>query len=207
MMTSVSLKEIERRAYRSTFEDGLYDLGFGFVFLILGWLPVLELTEIPRYYGYLLFLIPAALIPIGKRCITVPRLGSVAFGPERKHRRKLVMVAVGVVLILMLPLVLMLLAQGGFGGRGWMTLAIIAAPLVGLAMVAVDFPRFYLYVALLLAAVVQTEFLLPLLGSPLNGILSFGLPGIAIFLFGGSLLVRFISVHPVQTAEYDREQE
>ena len=32
MEKTESLKEIERRAYRSTFEDGIYDIQFGLLF-------------------------------------------------------------------------------------------------------------------------------------------------------------------------------
>jgi len=35
-MKQFNLKEIERRAYRSTFEDGLFDIFYGCLIILLG---------------------------------------------------------------------------------------------------------------------------------------------------------------------------
>lgn len=201
MMTAISLKEIERRAYRSTFEDGLYDIPFGLIFMIIGWLPVLELLGVSRYLGYLLFIVPLVIPPIAKRYVTIPRLGSVEFGRTRKRRSKFLLLAAGIILLLTLPILIMLIAKDGFGVQSWMAIALFAAPLVTLAVFSIDFPRMYLYAAILIAAVIQSEFLLEIIGTPLNAILSFGLPGAAIFLFGLSLLMRFITRYPRQQPE------
>ena len=207
MMTSISLKEVERRAYRSTFEDGLYDMPFGLVFLIIGWLPVLETLGVSRYLGYLLFLLPVLLPPIAKRYVTIPRLGSVEFGSKRKQRSKYFLLAGGVVLFLTLPLLIMMIARDGLAVESWMAITLFAAPLVVLAVLSIDFPRMYLYAAVLAAAIVQSEFLLPIVGTPLNAILSFGLPGAAIFLFGLSLLMKFVTRYPKQTAAESHDHQ
>ena len=66
MMANDSLNSIERRAYRSTFSDGVYDIAFGAVFILLALIPVLESIGISRYYGYLLFILPALMIIVAQ---------------------------------------------------------------------------------------------------------------------------------------------
>ena len=58
MNTTESLKKLERRAYRSTFEDGVYDIQFGLLFLVFAWIAVLEALGVSRFIGYSLFIIP-----------------------------------------------------------------------------------------------------------------------------------------------------
>jgi hypothetical protein len=36
MSQSISLKELERKAFRSTFQDGLWDMYLGFLLLMMG---------------------------------------------------------------------------------------------------------------------------------------------------------------------------
>ncbi len=92
MKTTDSLKEIERRAYRSTFEDGIYDIQFGLLFLIVACIPILEIVGISRLFGYSLLIISPILLPwLGKRYITIPRMGAVEFGPKRKSKMRLLL--------------------------------------------------------------------------------------------------------------------
>lgn len=201
MKPADSLKEIERRAYRSTFADGLYDIPFGLVFLILAWIPVLEAAGISRFYGYGLFVFPILIPWLGKRYITSPRLGAVEFGSKRKARSRFLFWTGAVVVVLTLPLVLMIIARGFPGGFTWMTIAVFVAPLAAIGVFMMDYPRLYVYAALLLAGVVQAEFLLEYVGAPLNTLVSFGVPGLAIVAYGITLLVGFIKKYPVQPRE------
>ena len=191
-----SLKELERRAYRSTFEDGVYDLAFGIIFLIMALLPVFEKLGLSRYIGYSLLVIPMVLPWIGKRCITIPRMGEVKFGPQRTKKKRFVWIICGIVLLLTLPLIIMMTAKSPLGSFDWKLLVIFVIPLFVLAVYSTDFPRLYIYAALLIFAVVEAEFLLSLVGSPLNTVLSFGLPGLVISVFGVVLLVKFIWAYP-----------
>ena len=145
---SSSLKEIERRAYRSTFADGIYDIQFGLIFLTFASIAVLEAYSVSRYIGYSLFLIPLILPWLGKRYITVPRMGSVEFGQRRKKRRLVVLVVAAIVLFLTLPLFIMLSQQSLSGGMGWNLVAIFVAPLFVLVVYTADFPRLYIYTGL-----------------------------------------------------------
>jgi len=190
-----SLKEIERRAYRSTFQDGIYDIQFGFLFLVFALISVFEAIGVSCFIGYALLAIPLIIPWLGKRYITIPRMGEVEFGQTRKKRKRIIFIIGAVVLFLTLPL---FLSSGAItsGVLGWKLVAIFVVPFFVLAVYTTDFPRLYLYAALLIASVVEAEFLLSLVGSPLNAIYSFGLPGIVITLIGMSLLIKFIKTYP-----------
>ena len=131
--TTESLKQIERRAYRSTFEDGIYDILFGMGFLILAWIPVLESVGIPRLYGYLLGLIPVLCSWLGKRYITIPRLGAVEFGSKRRGKKLLLVVISAAVFFLILPVLMMVAATDLSAGRIWILVGPIAALFIALS--------------------------------------------------------------------------
>lgn len=199
---SISLKEIERRAYRSTFEDGIYDLQFGLIFLIFMLIPVLEAYSVSRFIGYSLLLIPLIFPWLGKRYITIPRMGQVEFGEKRRKRRLIALIAAVFILILTFPLVMMIILQGQSDALGWKLIAIFAAPIFVLAVYTTEFPRLFAYAALLIFGVVEAEFLLDQIGSPLNAVLSFGFPGLIITAIGIGLLVKFIRTHPCVEIDY-----
>jgi hypothetical protein len=199
-----TLKEIERKAYRSVFEDGIYDIQFGLLFVVFAAISVLESLGVSRFLGYLLLIIPIVLPLPAKRYITVPRMGIVVFGPKRQTRKKLI-AAIGVgVVLLMLPLIIMIVSRGIGGADGWFWVAIFAAPVLVLAVIALDSARLYIYAALLLAGAVESEFLLGYVDRPIPSLISFGLPGTIILIFGLTLFFRFIQKYPKPNPEASR---
>ena len=202
--SNASLKEIERRAYRSTFDDGIYDIQFGLLFLILACIPILEAVGIGRWVGYAMLIISPLLLPwLGKRYITLPRMGAVEFGPKRKSRRMLIL-AIGVgVIILVLPLIIMILGRDVPGRPGWLLVALMPLPVLAVAIYFLDFPRLYIYLALLLFGVVESEFLLDYLSRMATAIISFGIPGLVISAIGYTLLFKFLMKYPKPAPEVD----
>ncbi len=198
-----SLREIERRAYRSTFQDGIYDIQFGVLILIFALIAVLESVNISRFYGYPLLILPIILSWLGKRLITIPRLGMVEFGPGRKSRRRLALLISVIVFLLTLPLMIMIIMQGVSVGSGTLVIALFAAPLIVIAAYAVDYPRMCVYAAFLFFAVLQSEFLYGYVGQPLNSLICFGLPGLIILAYGLTLFVEFLKKYPRQVPEAD----
>jgi len=69
------------------------------------------------------------------------------------------------------------------------------------AIFAVDCPRLYIYAALLAATVAESEFLTSYVGTPFNALISFGIPGTAIIIYGISLLITFIKKYPLPAQE------
>ena len=94
MAENVDLKSLERKAYRSIFEDGVWDLFIGLIILSLGFSTflssILNLNElwfaiIPTL---ILNIIAFLIFFLGKKFITIPRLGIVKFGQKRKSKQQ-----------------------------------------------------------------------------------------------------------------------
>jgi hypothetical protein len=206
MIAKDSLKDVERRAYRSTFDDGIYDIFFGVAFLFLAWVPTLESLGIPISIGYLSAIIAFPVLWLGKRLITIPRMGAVEFGQKRKSRRKLFLIISACFFFLSLPLVLMIVSEGMSGGPAAnvglpMIIGLVSGPVFIAAAYFLDYPRLYIYAAILFVGFPHAEFLYPYIGKPLNSLLSFGLPGAGILIYGFTLLCRFMKKYPKPTAE------
>ena len=92
MNGSMDLKMLERNAWRSYHQDGLWDIYLGLLLWDLALLLNSSIewieSDLVRYLAYLVLIGGAFLIFwAGKRFITAPRLGRVKFGPARKRRQ------------------------------------------------------------------------------------------------------------------------
>ena len=91
MPQNFDLKAIERKAFRSFHQDGLWDIYLGGMLLVLSLMFSIpengegELTTIG--FALLGVAIMFAIFQLGKKYITTPRLGQVRFGPERQKRK------------------------------------------------------------------------------------------------------------------------
>jgi hypothetical protein len=196
-----SLKVIERRAYRSTFNDGIYDIQFALLFLVFAWIPILQAVGVSRFIGYTLLIIPIVLPWMGKKYITIPRMGAVEFGPKRRSRKRLLLIISAVVFVLMAPLVVAIADNVIAGPLGWLLIALMALPIAAIAVYSTDSPRLYVYAAVLIFGIAESEFLLRYVNPPYNMIIAFGLPGIVILAIGLNLLIKFIQKYPRPTPE------
>ena len=82
MSENINLKELEKKAFKSTFKDGLWDIQLGFIILALTPLINNDYLLIP-YYAVIIVLFMAA-----KKFVTVPRIGLVKFGKKRNKSMK-----------------------------------------------------------------------------------------------------------------------
>ena len=81
-MTNIDLTSVERKSYRSMFDDGLLDLFIGISLLFLG---LMWLTEYGAFGG----LMPALLLPfwpIARKSFVEPRSGYVRLAEARRNR-------------------------------------------------------------------------------------------------------------------------
>lgn len=91
MSKNLDLKTIERKAFRSVHQDGLWDIYIGGLLLVLSLMFSIpdsgegELTTLGL--AMLGVAIVFAFFQLGKKYITVPRMGQVRFGPERQKRK------------------------------------------------------------------------------------------------------------------------
>jgi hypothetical protein len=91
MSQNLDLKAIEQKAFRSVHQDGLWDIYLGGLLLVLSLMfAIPESGEGELTYIGLAFLgvgIVFAFFQLGKKYITVPRMGQVKFSPKRQKRK------------------------------------------------------------------------------------------------------------------------
>jgi hypothetical protein len=91
MSQNFDLKEIERKAFRSVHQDGLWDIYIGGLLMVLSLMfSIPESGEGELTYIGLALLgvaIMFAIFQLGKKYVTTPRMGQVRFGPERQKRK------------------------------------------------------------------------------------------------------------------------
>ena len=209
MTNQLSLKELEQKVFRSTYQDGLWDIYYGVIVICMssfvyrpstGYSPlniVLALCTILGAY----FLFWAA-----KKFITLPRMGQVEFGRQRKKRSLTLIIVLGAVVLIQVVLV-------GFQIFAWtnptvgdrlaiiiperkimdLIMASVGALIVGPSMILVayfkDFPRGY-FIAIMIAFAV---FLMVYLNQPIFPIII----GILVAIPGIVLFVRFLRKYPL----------
>jgi hypothetical protein len=209
MPGALNLKEIERRAWRSFFADGLWDIYLGVLLALMGvnaWLGELGLPEAPTMLIYVALVAAAmGLLWAGKRFVTTPRIGRVKFGPQRRVRVRIVRVLLAESVALGIGLFVFFLA-GGFGQVARIGLdngVLIAAVWVlnvlivfGLGAYFLDFARL-LVIGLMFATAIPVDILVHRLWGLDVSPLAFGVPGLLVILMGLVLFVRFLRDYPL----------
>jgi hypothetical protein len=188
MTEGINLKEIERKAWTSYFEDGLWEFFFGALFLIGG---IRSLTNNVSYT--FLLLVPILILPIGKKLITIPRLGHVKFGPARKLKQTKVFAILIISVLAMLAL--LLFPRSGLALQELPISPIMAvwiAVVFGLIAYYMDFRRLFVY-GLLYAL---TEVLWGQFGEPIGPVVQ-TISGIVILLVGVAVFMRFVRRYPL----------
>jgi len=215
MSTQINLKEIERKAFRSTYQDGLWDMYYGLVVMAMSifvYRPATGYSPTNIVLAMLAFFVAGLLLFAGKKYITLPRMGQVKFGPMRKQKMTTLGVILGVLVLLQVALV-------GLTTQGWLNpeasakindflasrdlmdvaVAAIGALIIGVSFTVMayftDFPRGY-YIALLSSLAV---FLMIYLNQPIYPIII----GTLIILPGLVLFVRFLRDYPLRTEASD----
>jgi hypothetical protein len=209
MSRTISLKELERKAFTSTFQDGLWDLFLGLQLLAWGLAPLLE--EIVPLSDWWVALLAAPLMLVyltifaAKKYITAPRIGRVKFGSKRKAKVKGVVAMTFV--ILLLGLFVGALWWGGIktGLPEWVA-GIPLPPVIwmvlfitgfSLAAYFLDFSRLYLY-GVLYAISLPTRIILkqnPDLGSV--SLIAYFVSAAVMVLIGVAMFVRFLRDYPI----------
>ncbi len=217
MNTQLNLKELERKAFSSTYQDGLWDVYWGLIIICMAFF-IFRPDEGYGPRNIVLMLVAFSLSFLvfwaGKKFITVPRMGRVSFGSIRKKRNRTLTIIMGVIVLVQAGFVL-LTASGwlneGFGatlssllGGGSlerMPVAAVAPLFVGPPMILIaffiDFPRGY-YIAILMALAV---FLMILFNQPIYPILI----GALILAPGVVLFVRFLRKYPLHREEAEHD--
>jgi len=203
----VDLEGLEKRAWRSAFQDGIWDIYFGWLFLGLGIAPFGDNFGLPGDMGSMIIILCCNIIAVlflilGKKFITIPRIGFVKFGAKRKKMKKTLLAF----LFFNMILAFLLLFVNISGFFNWLNIGGLTEPLViGLLLITVplsvlayflEFHRLYIYAIFFGLGFFISELLYPLVGAPLDLFLSQGMIGIAVFSIGLVYFVQFLRKYP-----------
>jgi len=207
MNEKINLKEIERKAFVSYHRDGLIDLFLGFLLMVavlsatLSANGVADSLRIAIYLPFMVVIGPG-LYMIGKKYITIPRLGRVKFGPQRRSRRRLMTVIL--VHVVLMTLVIWTYSSrtmlGHFGsvmGSYGMSLLIVLIIMAffSFAVYLTDYNRLYL-LGLIVASIEPLHLLAERNFDPKYvGLIASGIPGLILLIMGGVTLYRFLHIY------------
>jgi len=209
MSQNLDLKVLERKAFSSTYQDGLWDITLGLI--VIGMAIFVFRPEQGYSVLNIVWLMATCLVAnlvfwAGKRFITVPRMGQVRFGEIRK-RKALTLAIILAVFILVQGGVVLLTAFGwrnpelgakissilNAGSMERLAVAAVGSLFVGPPFILIayfsDFLRGY-YIAILMALAV---FLMILFNQPIYPLALGGMilvPGLVLF-------VQFLRQYPL----------
>lgn len=214
MSETLDLKAIEKRAFRATHQDGLWDIYIGSVVGSMALLQfITERDDYPWLYLVLAFLgiaVGNLIFWGGKKFVTLPRMGQVKFGEIRRKRNKTLALILAVIVLIQIGIVLLTAGvwtipalgdklQELFPDRSATDLlvAAVGALFVGPSMMAIayftDFPRgYYIALVMTLGVFLMIWFWQPLI--QVGAAFLIIIPGVVLF-------IRFLRQYPLPPAE------
>ena len=213
MSQNLDLKALERKAFSSTYQDGLWDITLGLIVIgmaIFVYRPEQGYGALNIIWMMVTCLVANLILWVGKRFITVPRIGQVRFG-EIRRKKALTLAIILAVFVLVQGGVVLLTALGwrnpelgakissilNAGNMERLAVATVGSLFVGPPFILIayfsDFLRRY-YIAILMALAV---FLMILFNQPIYPLILGGLilvPGLVLF-------VQFLHQHPLPSQE------
>ena len=211
MSQNINLKELERKAWTSYFQDGLWDIYLGLLLLAMAVWALLSDVGFSESLGMAIMIglevLAMLVLWAGKKFITVPRMGRVKFGPKR--RAKLNWVRVVLFISVLAGAAVFLVASAMRGNRPeWLNAAFFApAAWVVNAMVVfslgayfLDFSRLYL-IGVMYALPVPLDILFRKLADIDLSFMAFGVPAMVILVVGLVVFVRFLRDYPLLPEE------
>lgn len=185
----IDLNNLEKKAWQSHFEDGLWEIMFGVMVLGMG---LRQFTDSIWFYVS----VPGAAVIwlVGRKYITTPRIGLVKFGSPRVRRQAVAVVGtVAAAVMMFFFLMLVRPALDLSRTETGLVLAILVALILGFIAYFIDFPRLYMYGVLLGTSMGLTEAFGDRIGS-----VAFMGSGCVSLLIGLVLVVRFVQRYPKQ---------
>jgi hypothetical protein len=207
MSSPTDLRQAERRAFRTAFQDGLWDILVGCFVLMFAIGPLLSEIGMGDFWSSAVFLPLWALVYLGiylvRKHVVAPRSGVVNFGPARKAR--LLRFNIVIFVVLLVGLALGVLSAVHFGSPGWVHTArfgLIVLLSFAVAAFFLDFPRLYIYGLMLALAPFVGEWLYQRMGAAHHGYpIVFGAATGIILLAGLAQFVRFLRNNPLPPEE------
>ncbi|KYK33512.1 MAG: hypothetical protein AYK22_09015 [Thermoplasmatales archaeon SG8-52-3] len=203
MIEKINLKEMEKKAWKSCFQDGLWDILLGFILLSFGIGPFIEeITGITYLISYIILLSLGYIIFYsGKKYITLPRIGNVKFGTKRKYKKIKVAIILAISVIFGLAAILLTqidLIPYNIDISIWgIIFAINALIVFSLMAYYLDFPRLYIYSIFFATSILIIETSSSHVGSTYDTVIGFGMFGVVVLLVGLLHLTRFVRRYPL----------
>jgi len=208
MSNEISLKDTERKVFKTAFQDGLLDIAIGGFLMVFALSPYVT-PYLGDLWGSVVMFLPlwVVLFPalwLIRKYVVTPRVGSVKYGPWRVSR--MMRFNVIILIVLVFSGILGILSAVEFDAvPGWMHTARFSLVFLLAFSVAgyfLDFSRLYIYGTMIALAPLIGELLYQNLKVPHHGFpVTFGLASGLITLTGVILFVRFLRDHPLQPGQ------
>ena len=211
MSTKINLKELERKAWTSYFQDGLWDIYLGLLLLAMAVWALLSDVGFSESWGMAIYIgleVLAILVLLaGKKMITVPRMGRVKFGPRRKAKLNWVRVVLFISILVGAGVFVAGLAVRSdrpewlnasfFLPAAWVVNAIVV---FSLGAYFLDFSRLYL-IGVMYALAVPLDIVFRKLADIDLSFIAFGVPAMVILITGLGVFIRFLHDYPLLPEE------
>ena len=199
MTEKIDLKKIEKQTYRFTFTDGLYDMVYGSLIFFAAIAPILREILYPSYIIFMILPAPLILI-LGKRYITIPRIGIAKLNLNRTKSKNKIRLLIAILFpIIVVMVVLTFLGVYNIEVGGYIVpvgAGLFALILLSFIAYILDYPHFYLYAVSIGLGIPLAELLKPIFGEPLHYLISFGISGTLILFYGIITLIKFLNKYP-----------
>jgi hypothetical protein len=203
MGSPISLKEAERKVFKTSFDDGLWDILVGCIFLQFAIAPLLS-ASLGDFWSSAVFLpfwgLVFFIILQVRKIVVRPRIGVVRYGAVRRTR--LLRFTVVMLCLNFFSLFLGSLAGAFFGAvSGWVINTVFGLLLLNFFSITayfLDMPRFYLYGIITALSPLVGEFLYTVYKVPHHGYpVTFGISSMVMIMTGLVIFVRLLRDNPL----------
>ena len=204
MGEDIDLKELEKRAYTSIFQDGLFDIFIGLI--VIGWITnsLGDFFDTPFVITILFsyYIVVCTLFILLKAFVSTPRMGKAKFGPTRKLNVKRFFIFSIIntsILVILLVLPYTGLFQGiSVGGLLFPLLISTVFIWFPLSLVAffIKFNRMYVYAIIGGLAFFFSDVLRDFVPYLISSCIIFGISGGIILIIGLQIFLKFLKKYP-----------
>lgn len=207
MKNNIDLKKLERKVWTSFFQDGIWDIYLGLLLMAIAvgaFFTDTGLSEQYSIFGHIGVVILAIFfLWLGKRLITLPRMGTVHFGPKGKARITKAQIILALSCFLGLA-AFMLVSSAMVNTTARQPIMDFIFPsfwvinmlvVFSLAAFFLNYRRLFIIGLLYAMAVPADKIMRQLLHVDLS-VLAFGVPALIILIMGFIVLTRFLKKYP-----------